>query len=78
MLRALSILDFEPFQLFYGGGRESDLSKLLLTLSIHLHSCKGWPTPSTLSSCPSRRAVEPERTRISYIAVPPTATYVAF
>ena len=54
MLRALSILDFEPFQLFCGGGRESDLSKLLLTLSIHLHSCKGWPPPSTLSSRPER------------------------
>jgi len=41
------------------------------TLSIHLHSCQGGPLPSTLSS-------RLERIRISYIAVPPKATYAAF
>jgi hypothetical protein len=47
------------------------------TLSIHLHSCQGGPSPSTLSSRLSRRRGM-ERTRISYIAVPDEVTYAAF
>jgi hypothetical protein len=49
-----------------------------LTLSIHVHQCQGGPPPSNLSSRLPRLAVGPERTRISYIAVPSEAMYVAF
>jgi hypothetical protein len=35
------------------------------------NQCQGPPSPSTLSSRLSPRAVELERTQISYIAVPP-------
>jgi hypothetical protein len=49
-----------------------------LTLSIHLLPCQGGPLPSNLSSRPPRRAVGPELTRISDIAVPSKTTYAAF
>jgi hypothetical protein len=54
-----------------GDGCESDLSKLAFsTLSIHLHSCQRGPPPSTLSSRLPRRAMGPERTRISWAGNP--------
>jgi hypothetical protein len=49
-----------------------------LTLSIPVYPCQVVSLPSTLSSRLSRPAVEPERTRISYIAALTVATFAAF
>ena len=45
-------------------------NSLGLSLACALMLCQGGPPPSNLSS-------RPERTRISYIATPPAATYAA-